>query len=197
MNSENTSNEIPFHWHVHTEREPDHAFLSPSQHSWTNYDMDKLRNRWHNEKAKERGTALHQFASDAINLGIMLADTTQTINMFVKDVIGYGMKSEFKLRYSSHCYGTADAISFDGHTLKIFDLKTGFVPASMIQLKIYAAIFCLEYNYIPSRIDMELRIYQSDEVIIEIPDPMEIKLLMQHIRKCSKELDKLEQEAYQ
>lgn len=193
MNSDNISEEmtqVPFKWHTHYEKEADHAFLSPSKHSWVRYDMEKLLTVWENDRAKEKGTRLHQFASDAINLGIRLEPTGQTINMFVNDVIGYGMKSELKLRASDYCYGTADAISFDGKNLKIFDLKTGFTPASMEQLRIYAAIFCLEYNYIPSRLNIELRIYQSDEVIIEEPDPGEIKVIMRLIRQFTKALDK-------
>ena len=36
----------------------------------------------------------------------------------------------------------------------------------MEQLLIYAAYFCLEYGFKPRDIDIELRIYQNDEVLI-------------------------------
>jgi hypothetical protein len=36
----------------------------------------------------------------------------------------------------------------------------------MEQLKIYAALFCLEYMIKPSTIDIELRIYQWDGITI-------------------------------
>ena len=39
----------------------------------------------------------------------------------------------------------------------------------MEQLFIYSALFCLEYDYRPSSIDIELRLYQNDE--IEVCNP--------------------------
>ena len=41
----------------------------------------------------------------------------------------------------------------------------------MHQLEVYAALFCLEYGYKPNDIGIELRLYQSDEVIVEEPRP--------------------------
>ena len=43
---------------------------------------------------------------------------------------------------------------------------------------IYAALFCLEYRYNPSSIDIELRIYQLDDVQVLIPEPDLIKNIM-------------------
>ena len=39
---------------------------------------------------------------------------------------------------------------------------------------IYAALFCLEYKVKPSEIDMELRIYQSDNVFYHNPTAEDI-----------------------
>jgi hypothetical protein len=74
------------------------------------------------------------------------------------------MTPEQVLYYSDNCFGTADAISFRNGLLRIHDLKTGESPAKFDQLKIYAAIFCHEYQIPPGDIDMEFRIYQMDEV---------------------------------
>ena len=65
--------------------------------------------------------------------------------------------------------------------LRIHDLKNGRTPASVQQLRIYAAIFCLEYGYNPRDIDIELRIYQLDEVLIENPEPEDISYIMDKI----------------
>ena len=61
----------------------------------------------------------------------------------------------------------------------------------MVQLEIYAALFCLEYDVKPNEIQTELRIYQSGNVIIEEPEPDDIYHLMDKIitfDKCINEL---------
>ena len=114
---------------------------------------------------------------------------------FINDAIGYRMKSEQVLFYSYYCFGTADAIGFRGNRLRIFDLKTGLkVKASMDQLKIYAALFCLEYAHDPHDIDIELRIYQFDEVRAEIGDPDEIMHIMDTIVRFDKRIEELSRE---
>lgn len=88
--------------------------------------------------------------------------------------------------------GTADAISFRDNFLRIHDLKTGSRPVHMEQLEIYAALFCLEYKYKPSDIKIELRIYQSDEVIVHNPEPddiMEIINKIIHLNKLLEDID--------
>ena len=65
--------------------------------------------------------------------------------------------------------------------MRIHDLKTGKIPAHMEQLEIYAALFCLEYRYEPYNIQIELRIYQNDEIIISNPDPADIDEIMKKI----------------
>ena len=78
--------------------------------------------------------------------------------------------------------------------LRIHDLKTGVSPVSMMQLKIYMSIFCLEYDFKPHSIESELRIYQEDEVMIESPDPDEILHLMDKIVTFDKAITKQKME---
>ena len=165
----------------HSSLEGQHAFLSPSNYHWINYDDEKLETRWRKARAHILGTQLHEFAHNAIKLGIKLPKSQKTLNLYVNDAIGYKMACEQALLYSDNAFGTADAISFRRNTLRIHDLKTGVTPASFKQLHVYAALFCLEYNYSPFEINMELRIYQKNEVLIDLPDPDEIKRIMDRI----------------
>jgi len=98
--------------------------------------------------------------------------------MYVNDAIGYRMTPEQVLFYSRNAFGTADAISFRDGLLRIHDLKTGISRVSMIQLEIYAAFFCLEYDVKPNDISIELRIYQSNDVVVEEPNPDDIFHIM-------------------
>ena len=157
-------------WLKHSQLEGKHAFLSASGYSWLNYDRDKLATVFRNKLAKYIGTKYHAFAATAIELGQKLPRSPRTLNMYVNDAIGFRLDPEVVLYYSNNCFGTADAIGFDGHTLRIHDLKTGVVPAHMEQLRIYAALFCLEYKVEPKTIDVVLRIYQNNQIVEEIPD---------------------------
>lgn len=170
-------------WNKHSDLEGLHAIMSASQYHWLSYDDDKWRTVLAHNQAKEYGTRLHEFASEAIKLRKRLRKTKETLNLFVNDAIGYKMESEQVLFYSRYCFGTADAISFNEreNMLRIHDLKTGETKASMKQLMIYAAIFCLEYNHNPEDIKIELRIYQYDDVVCYIPDPSEIREKMDKI----------------
>lgn len=165
----------------HYELEGRHAFLSASKHHWINYDADRLLEVYQNEQARYRGTLLHQFACDAIKFGIPLQENNDTLSMYVNDCILDGLSPEVVLCYSRNAFGTADAIAFNGDTLLIYDLKTGKTPASMDQLKIYAALFCLEYHINPNDISMHLRIYQNNEIITYDPEPDEIWYVMDRI----------------
>lgn len=158
----------------HFDLEGKHAFLSASQHAWVNYDDEKMIRVYSNLLAASRGTELHEFACEAIRLGIRLPDNEQTLNMYVNDGIGYKMTPELVLKYSNNAFGTADTISFKNNMLRIHDLKTGRSKVSMIQLEIYAALFCLEYDVKPNDIQMELRIYQSNKILTHVPDPDDI-----------------------
>lgn len=178
----------------HWELEGKHAFLSASKYHWINYDTDRLISAYNNFKAKERGTRLHEFACEAIKLGVKLSNGKRTLNRYVNDAVGFGMTPELILYYSDNCFGTADAISFDGETLRIHDLKTGQVPASFRQLEVYTALFCLEYDVNPSEIDIYLRIYQSDEVLEETPELDDILAIMETIIEFDRVLDGLRKE---
>ena len=156
----------------HYQLKDKHSFLSASKYHWINYDSDKLVQAWNTFEAAALGTRIHAVAAELIELGIRLRKEKKTLNLYVNDAIGYKMTPEQVLYYSDNAFGTADAISFrkeaktGRNTLRIHDLKTGTVPAHMEQLMIYAAYFCLEYGYKPRDIDIELRIYQNDEVLV-------------------------------
>lgn len=141
-----------------------HALLSASKHHWINYTDQKIEAFVFSNLAARRGTELHNFAADAIRLGIKLPKTKATINAYVNDSIGHRMNPEVVLFYSGNAFGTADAIGFRNDRLRIFDLKTGITPTSFNQLYVYAALFCLEYDMKPMQMQTELRIYQNDDV---------------------------------
>lgn len=178
----------------HKYLEGSHAFLSASGYHWLNYDKEKLIAVYRNSLAKQRGTELHELASDLIRLGQKLPKSKKSLNLFVNDAIGYKMTSEQILFYSENCFGTADAISFRDDILRIHDLKTGVTTASMKQLYIYAALFCLEYRIKPGEIQFELRIYQNDEVIIDNPTADDILPIMDKIISFDKIIRKIREE---
>lgn len=161
-----------------------HALLSPSQYHWLNYDDDKLIERYNAYTAAERGTKLHDFAKDCIDLNQRLPRSAKTLNLYVNDAIGYHMTPEQGLYFSENCFGTSDAICFRNNFLRVHDLKTGMTPAHMEQLKIYAALFCLEYGINPNDIEMELRIYQSNEIGVLTPERTDILYIMDRIKHC-------------
>jgi len=165
----------------HYNLEGKHAFLSPSVYHWINYDEQRLTARWVLARAAARGTALHALAHQAIKLGVKLSTANKTLSMYVADAIGYNMSVEQVLYYSDNCFGTADTISFRRSQLRIHDLKTGVARTSEKQLMVYAALFCLEYGISPFDIEIELRIYQNDEVRTYKPDADEIVHIMSTI----------------
>lgn len=171
-----------------------HAFLSASSCSWLNYTEEKLATVYTNEMAKAKGTKLHEIASQLISEGIKLPASKKTLNMFVNDAIGFKMSSEQPLFYSYNCFGTADAISFRNGKLRIHDLKTGKGKVHIEQLMIYAALFCLEYKTKPEDIDIELRIYQNDDVIGLNPTSDDIRAIMEKIIQFDKIMDHIKDE---
>lgn len=180
----------------HSELRGQHAFLSASNYHWINYTEEKLISRYENMLTVQRGTELHELAQLNIRHGVKLQPSKRTLNMYVNDAIGFRMTPEQVLYYSPNCFGTADAIAFSEKKkfLRIHDLKTGETPASFHQLEVYAALFCLEYDYRPFDIEMELRIYQSNEVSIYNPDPDDIAHIMDKIITFDKCIDNLKQE---
>jgi hypothetical protein len=103
------------------------------------------------------------------------------------------MNTEQTVLYSINCFGTADAIAFSKNLLRIHDLKTGAISGNMNQLKVYAAIFCLEYGIKPGEIEFELRIYQNDEVIIETSGMDEIAHVMSKIIVFDQHIERLKE----
>lgn len=170
-------------WNNHFRLRDQHSFLSPSSHQWLRYDQEKLTKIFLNKKLAAIGTERHAFAAKAIELGIKLYQDPKapdTLSMYVNDCIDEKMESEVILCYNEFAFGTADAIYFDETTgkLKIFDLKTGSMPVVktddqgfyiLEQCEIYAALFCLEYRIDPAILDIDLRIYQNNEMFPEIP----------------------------
>jgi hypothetical protein len=165
----------------HSQLAGQHAFLSASKHHWLNYDDEKLDVVYRNAQAAKRGVELHDFAHHAVRLGVKLPRSGKTLHQYVNDAIGFRMVTEQVLFYSPNCYGTADTIAFVTNKLRVHDLKTGVIPGSIHQLEIYAALFCLEYGYKPGEIEIELRIYQNDEVIVEEPTVDTIAHIMSKI----------------
>lgn len=180
----------------HSKLSGSHAFLSPSNYHWINYDEQKIDASIHASFAARRGTELHDLAQKAIRLGVKFPDTEETINRYVNDCIGFRMTTEQILYYSPNCYGQADAIRFRVNKLRIFDLKTGITKCKVTQLEVYAALFCLEYNFMPVDIEMEFRIYQNDEIQIFEGDPLEVTRIMSQIVAFDKRIEELRTEAY-
>lgn len=178
----------------HYDFEGQHAFLSPSKYHWLDYDEEKLADTYLKMTAVEKGIRLHDLAMRCIQLGVKLPKTRSTLSMYVNDGIGYRMTTEQLLFYSPNAFGTADTICFRDKFLRIHDLKTGFSSASMRQLQIYTALFCLEYDIKPQDIKIELRKYQQDDILIENPVVENILFIMNKIVVFDKRIELLKLE---
>ena len=182
-------------WNKHSNLVGQHAFLGASKYHWINYDPEKIGEVYSKHLATLRGTELHEFAATCIKLDQRLQRSQKTLNMYVNDAIGFGMKPEQVLYFSDNCFGTADAIVLDKKgLLRIHDLKTGLIPAHMEQLMIYAALFCLEYKYKPADLGMELRIYQNDDILVCNPTVEDIAPIMDKIITFDKIITKIKSE---
>ena len=201
-------------WNDHSRDVPkgSHALLGASRFSWLNYDDEELYNAYKRQFATPMGTALHELAADLIDNRIKLSkrDThlvllhliknyiprdviemdriMENLVPYVEDAIGYRMRAEQVLYYSDNAYGTADCITYDErkNLLRIHDLKTGTTPAHLEQLEIYAALFCLEYEFKPGEIEFELRIYQNGDILIGKPQADNILPVMDEIIRKDK-----------
>jgi hypothetical protein len=178
-------------FNAHSDLVGQHAFLSASKYHWINYDEDKLSKSYEKFLATQRGTRLHDFACEAIRLGQKLPKSQKTLNLYINDAIGFKMTAEQPLYYSENCFGTADAICFRQNILRIHDLKTGETPASIHQLEVYAALFCLEYRVNPFEIQVILQLYQANEVIVHEPTPQDIRKIMDKIIVFDKQIEKM------
>ena len=178
----------------HSNLEGLHAPFSASQPQWLRYDNDKLVESYRNKKAALMGTRLHAWAKETIDLGIKQPRSKKTIYSYINDAIGFKMSTEVVLYYSDRFFGTADTISFKDNFLRIHDLKTGISPVKMEQLEVYAALFCLEYKVKPGEIEMELRVYKNDQVLVHEPTAEDILPIMDKIIHLNKILERIDEE---
>lgn len=135
----------------------------------------------------------HEYAKREIDAG-RLSDQSGIVGLYINDCIQHKMHTEIMLFYSENCFGTADAINLRYRNLKIFDLKTGVSPGSVHQLEVYAAIFCLEYGYDPYKLEIELRIYQDNEVLVYDADPDDIAFIMDRIKEFDRLIEEMKRE---
>lgn len=170
-----------------------HAFLSPSSYHWLNYNDQKLEARFHTVMAARRGSDIHALAHEAIRLGIKLSKANQSLSTYVYDAISYKMVCEQTLYYSDNCFGTSDTISFRRNKLRIHDLKTGITSTSMKQLEVYAALFCLEYGFNPFDIEIELRIYQRNDIQVMVPIPEALTNIMETIVDFDQQIESIKE----
>ncbi len=206
--------------HKHKEWEGKHSFLSPSSHRLDkDLNEDDFLAMMRSQYAAAIGTALHEKACFRINKKLRVRDKTHAADMildklvesdipraiiepgefaetfmaYVNDAIGYDMFAEVPIGVSDDAFGTVDALTFDYKTklLRIFDLKTGRIPAKPEQLIEYAAYFCIEYKFKPGEIKTELRIYQSGEITTIEPTASDILPFMTRIKRGDKILKKL------
>lgn len=206
-------------WNRHSNLEGAHAFLGASKYTWLNKSDEELIESYRNSFATTIGTLLHAYAADSIKFreklrkgdargvkfdlmrrgvpefAIDIHNSFPTLMRYVNDSIGFQMDPEVVLYYSDTCFGTTDAIQYysNDNLLRINDLKTGVTPAKMDQLKIYAALFFLEYGLKPEKNRMELRIYQLDDYILYEPEPDEIREVMNAIVSKDRVLQKIKE----
>lgn len=173
-----------------------HAKLSPSKYHWVRYDDDKF-DRWYmSQLASQRGVEEHEYAQRAIALGIRQAESTAALNRYINDSIRWKLTPEQIFFYSVHCFGTADAAGFNEarRIFRVSDYKSGRTATSMDQLKLYSGLFCLEYDWSPLEISIEMRIYQGKTPREELADPHEIMVLMDRIKTRSARIDEIREE---
>lgn len=115
-------------------------------------------------------------------LSFVPQETFNTVKTYVNDAISFRMDPEIVLLYSERFFGTADAISATDGVIRIHDLKTGTTPAHIEQLLTYDAYYCLEYGVDPAKFDHELRIYQSDDILIANPEGSDVQAIMDTIK---------------
>lgn len=204
-------------WNQHKNFEGSHAFLSASKYTWLSKTNEELVMSYTNSWSQSIGTMMHAYAADAIRFREKLRKTDAkgakfdlmrkgipeyaidirsffpTVMQYVNDAIDYMMDPEILLYYSDLCFGTADSIQVSNGVLRIHDLKTGSTIAKIDQLKIYAALFYLEYGYKPERLRTELRIYQSGDILVHEPEVEEIREVMNGIVEKDRVLQKLKE----
>ena len=73
----------------HSKLEGLHAFLGASKYHWINYSEEKVADTYLKFLAVQKGTTLHAFAAQCIELGQKLPQSRKTLNMYVNDAIGH------------------------------------------------------------------------------------------------------------
>jgi hypothetical protein len=172
----------------------EHAFLSPSYYHWINYDPDRLTQRWYTWQRTKQGTVQHAYAAEQINNRIRQEEDGSLLSLYINECIDFGMQAEVILFYSDNAFGTADAIVFERNILRISDLKTGDTATSEHQLEVYAALFSLEYDVDPYDMEIELRIYQYDEVRTYDAEPADIMAIAKKIIIFDHRIEQLKRE---
>lgn len=192
-----------------------HAIISPSRHILKpDYTKEQFENYIRSSYATTIGTSIHELCSQLIDEGIRLdtenetrkfiehklhqdhiprnlVDATNyipTVMLYVNDAIGYGLTTEQVLKYSDFAFGTADAIRYNPNTskLRIHDLKTGKIQASLDQLVSYAALFFLEYHVKPQDVETTICIYQNGDILTGLPKASDILPIMTKIKQLDK-----------
>ena len=64
----------------------------------------------------------------------------------------------------------------------------------MEQLEVYAALFCLEYKVKPADIRIELRLYQSDDILVGNPTVEDIAPIMDKIITFDRIINKIKEQ---
>jgi hypothetical protein len=182
------------HFKKHLDLRGEHAFLSPSYYHWINYDPDRLTSRWYTWQRTKLGTVQHAFAAEQIELRIRQPEDESLLSLYINECIDFNMHTEVPLYYSENCFGTADAISFERNILRISDLKTGDTATSEHQLEVYAALFSLEYDVDPYDMEIELRIYQYNDVRTYDADPADIMAICKKIIIFDHRINQLKRE---
>jgi hypothetical protein len=201
---------MSFTFYEHKEiAEGAHALISPSRHILKpNYTKEQFDNYILACYSTRIGTSIHELAAKLINNKIKVnkAEASKMITLkllddgiprnvfdadnyvdtfvpYVKDAIGFDMSAEKVLKYSRYAFGTTDAIRYNDskHQLRIHDLKTGKMPASLDQLVAYAALFFLEYKIKVGDVSTEIRIYQNGEILSGFPTASDILPIMDQI----------------
>jgi len=189
-------------WKNHADIEGRHATLSASKYHWIRYNDDKIVDTYMTRLDAMKGTQLHELAKHLIEMKVKLPDTTATLNQYVNDCIGLRLSPEVMLVASANAFGTADAIGYrkipgqNRYKLIIADLKTGVHEASFDQLLIYVVFFCIEYKVDIMTIDVELRIYQNDEVRIFEPQLDDIIPIRERLLSADAIIDRMRAEAF-
>ena len=194
----------------HSNWEGKHSILSPSKWQWLNDDEESLKRRIISSYMPTVGKIIHDYACDRITYGQKLQKTDkkdiifellrnevprfvvsgldmntifENLYNYINDCIGFRMSPEVGLGISDYGFGHTDCIGFNEkeNLLRVFDLKTGKIPAHMEQLIVYCAYFCIEYHKKPYEFNSELRIYQNNEIIFHNPQPEEVAPVIDNI----------------